>query len=282
MSAPLETLVRGRRRLPLFAEIEAPLLLDLPTGVPAPKGVHMPDGDDLSPRAFAVLSAVRDSLLAPSSNAGAVFPLDELDAQDRTHLWETLVEGEVSIVVQGGARYEIQETVLPGVFRVRTCRESGDALHLEVGAVPAVVAAAAEHGTSKEFPLEDPPPPGLMNAQPLLAELRHRMLSHAPGRENHVVSLTLLPLNDADGAYLARTLGAGPIVAESRGYGTCRVAATARRGIWSVQYFNAMDALILDTLEIGAVPAALIAAPEDLEDSGARLSELLDHARSSP
>ena len=86
-----------------------------------------------------------------------------------------------------GARYEIQETVLPGVFRVRTCKQSGDALYLEVGAVPAVVAAAAEHGTSQEFPLEDPPPPGLMNAQPLLAELRYRMMSRAPGRENHVV-----------------------------------------------------------------------------------------------
>ena len=49
MSAPA-TLLRGRRRLPLFAEIEAPLLLDLPTGVLAPKGVHMPDRDDLAPR----------------------------------------------------------------------------------------------------------------------------------------------------------------------------------------------------------------------------------------
>jgi hypothetical protein len=39
-----------------------------------------------------------------------------------------------------------------------------------------------------------------------------------------------------------------------------------------------MDSLILDTLEIGAVPGALLAAPMDLEDSGARLSELLRDA----
>jgi hydrogenase-1 operon protein HyaF len=103
------------------------------------------------------------------------------------------------------------------------------------------------------------------------------MATHAPDVDNHVVSLSLLPLNEADSVCLARALGAGPITAESRGYGVCRVTATARRRIWAVQYFNVMDTLILDTLEVGGVPTSLIAAPTDLEDSGGRLSELLDN-----
>lgn len=268
-----------RRRLPMIDEPEVPALLGLrPEPTLARRAVHLPDSDELSPRAFDCLSAVRDALLAGPTAGGAVFSLDAFAADERTELWEVLGEGEVSVVVIGASRYEIDETALPGVFRVRTRADGTERLHLEVGAVPAIVLAAAEHGTSLEMPLEDPPPEGLMNAQPLLAELRHRMAMHPPDAPNHVVSLTLLPLNEADARYLARALGVGPVTAVSRGYGTCRVTATARRGIWSVQYFSAMDALILDTLEVGAVPGALLAAPVNLEDSGARLSELLNDA----
>lgn len=265
------------RRLPMF-EREEPALLGLLSPTAARQGVCLPEREGLSPSVLGILSGVRDALAGARSTA--VFPLDGLAEDDRAALWDMLGAGEVSIVVQGSARYEIEETALTGVYRVRTRRADGDALHLEVGALPAVVAAAAEHGTSRELPIEEPPPPGLMNARPLLAELRHRMATHA-ARENHVVSLSLFPLNDADAAYLARALGAGPVKAESRGYGTCRVSATARRGIWSVQYFNVMDTMILDTLEIGGVPTALVAAPMDLEDSAARLDELLAHAGES-
>jgi len=263
----------SRRRLPLVGD-DAPELLGLPAPLAARQGLYVPDRDGMGPRVRALLGVVKDALLAPPPDGTVVVPLDGLSAPERHALWDMLGVGEVSIVVVGAARYEIEETSLPGVFRVRTRRDDGESLHLEVGAVPAVVRVAAEHGTSAELPLEDPPPPGLMNAQPLLAELRHRMTS---GR-HHVMSLTLLPLNDADATYLARVLGAGPVRAESRGYGTCRITATARRGIWAVQHYNAMDQLILDTLEVGDVPSALVAAPVDLEDSGVRLGELLGEA----
>lgn len=268
-----------KRRLPIFgdAETEEPVLLGLPPPAKARQGLHVPDRDALAPDVRRILEAVRDALEAELKGRPTVFSLDALSAEDREALWDMLGEGEVSIVVAGASRYEIEETSLPGVYRVCTRRTDGApvSLHLEVGAVPAVVVHAAEQATVNDLPIEDPPPADLMNAQPLLAEIRHRMKTLVRGTTNHVISLTLLPLNDADGALLARTLGAGPIIAESRGYGTCRVAATARRGVWSVQYFNAMDAMILDTLEIGSVPSALIAAPADLADSGARLAELI-------
>lgn len=284
MSDLADTLLRGgRRRLPLFGEDgedDAPALLGLPAPVPARQGVHLPDHGELPARTFAILSAVKDALQAPPATGTVVFSLDALGAEERAALWDMLGAGEVSIVVQGASRYEIEETALPGVFRVRTRRADGDSLHLEVGAVPAVVAFAAEHGTSGELPLDATAPPGLMNAQPLLAELRHRMAT-ASSAATHVISLSLLPMNAEDAVYLARALGAGPVTAESRGYGTCRVTATARRGIWAVQYFNVMDAMILDTLEVGGVPAVLLAAPMDLEDSAIRLAELLTETGAS-
>lgn len=282
MSSPTPMGLGPRRRLPVFGESEAPELLGLAAPMRARQGLHLPESDELSQGAFAVLASVRDALAAaPSQPEGVtqVFSLDGLDERDRVELWDMLGEGEVSIVVQGASRYEIEETSLPGVFRVRTCKDGGDSLHLEVGPVPAVVVACAKHGTSPDMVLDDPPPAGLMNAQPLLAELKHRMATYDPTAENHVVSLSLLPMNEADGAYLARILGGGPIRSESRGYGRCTVTATSRRGIWSVQHFNAMDTLILDTLEVGNVPTALVAAAMDLEDSGARLAELLDHVQ---
>lgn len=62
----------------------------------------------------------------------------------------------------------------------------------------------------------------------------------------------------------------------SRGYGTCRVLSTGIRNVWSVQFFNAMDTVILDTLEVGGVPTVAIAANEDFEDSAERLQEMIE------
>jgi hydrogenase-1 operon protein HyaF len=38
-------------------------------------------------------------------------------------------------------------------------------------------------------------------------------------------------------------------------------------GVWRVQFFNSMDTLILDTLEVTDMPEVVLAAPEDLSDS---------------
>jgi hypothetical protein len=42
-------------------------------------------------------------------------------------------------------------------------------------------------------------------------------------------------------------------------------------GVWRVQFFNSMDTLILDTLEVTDMPEVVLAAPEDLSDSARRL-----------
>jgi hydrogenase-1 operon protein HyaF len=67
----------------------------------------------------------------------------------------------------------------------------------------------------------------------------------------------------------------------SRGFGNCRITSTTARDVWWVQYFNSMNTLILDTIEIVDVPEVALAAVEDLVDSRARLAELIEWMDSS-
>jgi hydrogenase-1 operon protein HyaF len=90
-----------------------------------------------------------------------------------------------------------------------------------------------------------------------------------------VVNLSLLPLVPADQEGLATLLGEGPVAILSRGFGNCRVNATNARGIWRVRYFNSMNTVILDTIEVVEFPEAACAAGEDYDDSLERLRDLL-------
>jgi len=45
--------------------------------------------------------------------------------------------------------------------------------------------------------------------------------------------------------------------------------------VWWVQYFNSMDMLILNTIEVSDVPEVAHASKEDYEDSIERLGEWL-------
>lgn len=200
----------------------------------------------------------------PSAEAGAA--LDEL-----------LGVGDAHVEVLGRSTYRAEETTMPGVWRVRTRDEDGRVIgdHVEVADVPRVARVAAEKATSRDYVIPDQTS-DLMNARPVLAEVRHRSLTHPHDAPNHVISLSLLPLTPADVGALRDALGAGPVRGGSRGYGRCNVALTARSRVWNVQYLNAMGVVVLDTLEIGDVPVALRALPQDLEDSTARLAALLD------
>jgi hydrogenase-1 operon protein HyaF len=244
--------------------------------------VRLPEGATHSAEVAAVLGAALEGLRAAAAGGGgSVFSLAGLGTSALRLLDETLGTGEVSIAVRdpsapGSHSYRIDETLLPGLWRVRTANSSGAQVgdHLEAAAAPSVLLAASQEGTSGELPIGEPPP-GVMNAMPLLSELRHRMQAPQDGSANHVISFTQLPMSDADMAFVQERLGHGPIEAESRGYGRCRVELTSRRNIWSVQFLNAMGTVILDTLEVGGPPEVLLAAREDFEDSAERLSELL-------
>ncbi|MCA9622004.1 MAG: hypothetical protein KC731_23435 [Myxococcales bacterium] len=188
-----------------------------------------------------------------------------------------LGEGEVEGRVFGRHQYHFWETALPGVWRVETLDEGGRraSAHLEVAPIPAVVLAAGAEAPRAELPPVDLGREGLMNAAGILTEIRHHLQLLRPGAPNHVISFSLMPLSESDMTLLEEVLGRGPVDIVTRGFGTCRVQLTGVQRVWSVQHFGASGNLLLDTLEIGDVPAAALAAPEDLADAAVRLASLL-------
>lgn len=195
----------------------------------------------------------------------------DLAPADLKLLDQVLGEGEVSAVVQApGGQVRIQESVFAGVWRLRRY-DADDRLladWLEVADVPETICQQ----TGRPMAPPPPPGPGLASAPALLAEIAER----AGRPEPHVINLSLLPFGPADGHYLDAALGRGAVSILSRGYGNCRITATAVDRVWWVQYFNSQDALILNTLEIADVPEVARAAREDLEDSRERFAEVLE------
>lgn len=187
---------------------------------------------------------------------------------------ETLGEGEVGSIIEEPA-VRLQETGFPGFWRIRSFDEAGVLCGdvVEVAPVPAIVREAALLGSRCRMPkrVEEP---GLMNAPALLTELVTAS-GRAPGAPIHVVNLTLLPVSPADIRWLVNALEVGPVTLLSRGYGNCRITSTRLRDTWWVQYFNSMNHLILNTIEVTPVPEVALAAPEDYTDSLSRLGEWL-------
>lgn len=187
---------------------------------------------------------------------------------------ETLGEGEVSAIVQADHEIRVQETVFSGVWRQQHLRGT-HLLHdyLMAAPIPPIVqAVAAEAAGSLLRPL--PLPAGAMNVPALVHELQDAMDHAGPATPAHVVNLSLLPLSPEDMAHLDAVLDGGGVTVLSRGFGNCRISSTAARHVWRVQYFNNMQTLILNTLEITPMPEVALAAHEDLLESCDRLADL--------
>jgi len=200
-----------------------------------------------------------------------------LDQTNRQFVDELLGEGEVSMICGGAQKLRIQESVLAGVWRLQQLDDKqivSDAL--DVGIIPQPVAQAAFAGAATQIDTNmSTLPDGVMNAPPLLAELNAKIAEYQTGGEAHIINLSLLPQTEQDLAFLEQRLGKGAVTILSRGYGNCRITATATRFVWWVQYFNSQDTLILNTLEVSEVPNVACASPEDIADSHQRLQEIL-------
>jgi hydrogenase-1 operon protein HyaF len=214
-----------------------------------------------------------------------VMDLRALDAANLRLVEDSLGEGEVSIrcgdlCEPGAGQTTAQETRLAGVWRVRVIGDDGrlDRDVLEISDVPGFVRDAAFSGARSAIALPDSLPEGVMNAPGVLAELNDHVAKRlrdddAPA---HIINLTLLPQSEQDLAFLGERLGAGCLSILSRGYGNCRITSTGLRDVWWVQFYNSDDKLILNTLEVTDVPAAALAAQEDIDDSATRLREILN------
>jgi hydrogenase-1 operon protein HyaF len=246
-----------------------------PPVLPEPEDLDdFPQGIAALEELFGVLTDYR------VGDAPRVLDLTPLPAGDREMINQALGEGEVSILLAGRAAIRVQETRLAGVWRTQGTRHDGSPMDtIEVADIPRLVRATAFTGAVAQVDLADEPPEGIINARPVLAELNDQAPGWRPGDTPHVINLTLLPQTDADLGYLDRTLGVGPIDILSRGYGNCRISATALANCWWVRHYNSDERLILNTLEVVDVPAAALAAQVDIEDSAERLAEILEAVR---
>ncbi len=230
--------------------------------------------------AIAILRRMQSELACYHVDQPAVvLSLDHLDSRNLELVNQVLGEGEVGMKYHGEVDARIQESVLAGVWRVQYLGENDEVERdvIEVAGVPGLIRETTFSLAANSLDVNSLSiPDGVYNAPPLLAEIADRMLGYRPGDEPHIINLSLLPHTNEDIEFLSSTLGIGPVVILSRGYGNCRISSTATNNVWWVQYFNSQDALILNTLEISNVPKVACAAQEDIEDSTKRLLDILE------
>lgn len=169
----------------------------------------------------------------------------------------------------------MQESVFAGVWVLNGAGID----RAEVAQMPPLALSRAFQPQRPARLLQAPRGPGVVNEPAILAELTDKAAAWRGPADLHVVNLTLLPHTEEDLLWLAEALGEGAVTLLSRGYGNCRITATAVPQLWRVQFFNSMEVLILDTFEVTAMPEVALAAPEDLADSAERLREVLEAIR---
>ena len=253
--------------------------LHMPSGMATYRPPILPEQDEAArhPAAIALLGELLELLREHRvGDAPRSLDLRGLSRDDRTFVNETLGEGEVGILLAGDAGVRVQETRLAGVWRVCGGTAGHQIDRLEVAEIPRLVRATAFTGAALQIPFDGRCPPGVMNAPAVLVELCEHAAAWRSGDPAHVINLTLLPQTEADLAWLDERLGAGPISILSRGYGNCRIQSTGLTNTWWVRHYNSDERLILSTLEVTEVPAAALAAQEDIEDSAERLVEILE------
>ena len=201
--------------------------------------------------------------------------LSALDAESREIVNQILGEGEVSITYDGAFEARVQESVLAGVWRT-FCLDDDSVVAdiLEVAEVPRLVMQDDGRYRPVDTRGEDVPA-AMTNALSILVELESLLENYGLTGTPGVINLSLLPLSDEEIEFIDERLGRGPIDVLSRAYGKCQVISTLSKNVWWVRYYNSMNTLILNTIEITKVPAVVGAAAEDLRDSAERLEEIL-------
>ncbi|MDE8342211.1 MAG: hydrogenase expression/formation C-terminal domain-containing protein [Acidocella sp.] len=204
---------------------------------------------------------------------GLSLDLSDVTLDERRFLDELLRPGEVSALAMGEPLLQVEETVFTGLWRIRGETEAGRIDQLEVADIPTVLRTRAKAGPLP-LPAPESIPDDVINAPHILAELISRSAEFEATGKTHMINLDLVPMSDTELSWLVSTLGEGPVVIISAGYGSCRIRSTNLAGTWWVQYSNASDALILNSLEIASIPAVACAAADDIADSADRLRSL--------
>ncbi len=237
--------------------------------------------DDASPESIAAACALLHLFITRAETVGFAtlsdFDLLDLSPGVREVINQSLGFGEVSAFTTGPEHWRVQESAFAGLWRVLKVADDGLFVvdRLETSPIPAVLTDTMRQLAAAELPAPAYPP-GTMNAPALIEEIRLQSAAWQPGEAAHIINLTLLPVSDADLDTLYDWLGHREVSILSRGYGNCRITSTRLKNVWWVQYFNSMDTLILNSIEVVGMPDVALASAEDFADSVARLREYLD------
>ncbi|MCB1438588.1 MAG: hydrogenase expression/formation protein [Nitratireductor sp.] len=214
--------------------------------------------------------------------AGNIVDLMHLDPHNLEFINQLLGEGEVSVI--GGENMQAQESVMAGVWRVRTTASDGSVVSdsVEVATFPSAIKALAFAGAREEVAMPEEFGDNIFNAPALIPEINENIPKAGPGKAPYVINLSLLPHTEEDLVLLDGLMGRSGITILSRGYGNCRIIATSTRNCWWVQFYNSQDSLILNTVEITTMPEVACASIEDIEDSAERLIEIMEIYRQEP
>ncbi len=263
--------------------------LPMPKDMDTYRAPMLPEPEEIAGRAAAREALVQVLALldqAADGGVGGQVSLQALPSEDRQLVNQVMGEGEASAIVREESsplEVRIQESVFAGVWRLMTFSDGAlvDDV-VEVGPVPALLRVVAEEDAEREYrPWLGPLPPNVQNAPLLVDEVRDQVARWQPGHTSHVVNLTLLPVTPEDIGFLDHQLGTGRVLLLSRGYGNCRISNTRLPHCWRVVYYNSMDKVILNTVEVVDMPEVAMAAPEDLRDSHERLSDVLGYLEQS-
>jgi hydrogenase-1 operon protein HyaF len=255
--------------------------MDMPSGMTTFEAPIVPEPENTSGMEQA-MALSEEILLAMNSykigDEAVIFELDTLDEKNKVFMDQLLGDGEVSVQCGGDLNAQIQESVLAGLWRVHYLDDNQKIIRdtMEISHVPRLVSHMTFKGAADYLDIDNLEiPESVYNAPPLLVELSDNMKEFDSKSEPYVINLSLLPHTEEDITFLSDSLGIGPNVILSRGYGNCRISSTKTKNIWWVQYFNSQDTLILNTIEISLVPSVGCAAQEDIDDSAERLNEIL-------
>jgi len=258
---------------------EGPAYLPMPKGMETFSAPRLPESatQEVLAQAAALLTEFVDAAEVQGFAHGPVRDLTGLEPAVHDTINQSLGFGEVSAFTTGEAHWRVQETAFAGIWRVLKVSDEGRIVidRLETGAIPRVLLDVMKQTAQAGLPAPTYPE-GTMNSPALVEEIRQRASSYQAGQSVHVINLTLLPVSEADLDTLYHWLGHREVSILSRGYGNCRITSTRLKNVWWVQYFNSMDTLILNSIEIVDMPEVALASPEDFTDSIERLREYLD------
>ncbi|MFV0431252.1 MAG: hydrogenase expression/formation C-terminal domain-containing protein [Alphaproteobacteria bacterium] len=200
------------------------------------------------------------------------FDLEFLSEPQKQGLYNLLGEGEVEVYQKDGEELKAYETRFVGLWVVKD--NQGDSL--EVADFPQKIKQYIQEHTRDELNFSKVMPADCMNIQGIFAEIEQKYKERLQEEGNYIINFSLFPMNTKDAQFLAQNLGHIGLKIISKGYSEAIIRPTFITDIYSLQYQNNMGKIILDTIEIGHLPDAVLATREDFRASSQRLLNIIE------